>query len=226
MGLSNQLRELPAAERLLVNEVYLSVQGESTHVGKPCVFVRLSRCHLRCSWCDSEFTFTGGTPRAVADVVAEAHAFGVSTVEVTGGEPLLWPAAIPLMQQLLDHGHEVLLETSGAMPIAAVPPEVHVIMDLKAPGSGEERRNRWDNLDALRPHHEVKVVIASRDDFEWAAAKVREHRIADRCPVLFSPAWGLVAPDDLAKWILDERLPVRLQVQLHKVVWSPDARGV
>jgi len=226
MGLSTELRTLPAAERLLVNEIYVSVQGESTHVGKPCVFVRLSRCHLRCTWCDSAFTFQGGELRSVADVVAEAHAFGVHTVEVTGGEPLLWPAAVPLMEQLLALGHEVLLETSGAMPIHAVPPEVHVIMDLKAPGSGEVRRNRWENLDVLQPHHEVKVVIASREDFDWAAEQVRTRGIAERCEVLFSPAWGTVAPVDLAQWILDERLPVRLQVQLHKVVWHPDARGV
>lgn len=226
MGLSTELRSLPAEERLLVNEIYLSVQGESTHVGKPCVFVRLSRCHLRCSWCDSPFTFTGGEVRAVADVVAEAHAFGVPTVEVTGGEPLLWPAAPRMMQQLLDLGHEVLLETSGAVSIAAVPEAVHVIMDLKAPDSGEVRRNLWSNLDHLRPHHEVKVVLASRRDFEWARDEVFSRRIHERCPVLFSPVWGAIDPQDLANWILDERLPVRMQIQLHKVVWDPDARGV
>jgi 7-carboxy-7-deazaguanine synthase len=226
MGLSSELRTLSADERLLVNEIYVSVQGESTHVGKPCVFVRLSRCHLRCSWCDSEFTFTGGEVRSLEEVAQQAHAFGVHTVEVTGGEPLLWPAAPKLMQRLLDLGHEVLLETSGAMPIEGVPDPVHVIMDLKAPDSGEVRRNRWANLDHLRPHHEVKVVIASRRDFEWARDVVREHRIHERCEVLFSPAWGHVDPEDLANWILEERLPVRLQVQLHKVVWHPDARGV
>ena len=226
MGLSQQLRELPVERRVLVNEVYVSVQGESTHVGKPCVFVRLSRCHLRCSWCDSTFTFTGGVVRDVADVVAEAHAFGVRTVELTGGEPLLWPAAVPLMQQLLDLGHEVLLETSGAVSIADVPEPVHVIMDLKAPGSGEVRRNRWENIGLLRPHHEVKVVVASREDFDWAVERVREHRIHERCEVLFSPAWGHVRPVDLAQWVIACGLPIRMQVQLHKVVWDPDARGV
>ena len=226
MGLSTELRTLPADRRLLVNEVYVSVQGESTHVGKPCVFVRLSRCHLRCSWCDSTFTFSGGEVRDLDDVLAEAHAFGVRTVELTGGEPLLWPAAIPLMQGLLDLGHDVLLETSGAVSIAAVPEGVHVIMDLKAPGSGEVRRNRWDNIARLRPHHEVKVVIASREDFDWAVDRVREHGLTERCAVLFSPVWGAVAPVDLANWILASGLDVRLQVQLHKVVWDPDARGV
>lgn len=226
MGLSQQLRTLPPERRLLVNEVYVSVQGESTHVGKPCVFVRLSRCHLRCSWCDSTFTFSGGEVRDLDDVVAQVQGFGVRTVELTGGEPLLWPAAIPLMQRLLDLGHEVLLETSGAVSIESVPEGVHVIMDLKAPGSGEVRRNRWDNVARLRPHHEVKVVIASRLDFDWAIERVREHRLLERCEVLLSPAWGHVRPIDLAEWVIASGLPVRMQVQLHKVVWDPDARGV
>ncbi len=213
-------------DRLRITEIYPSIQGESTHAGKLCVFVRLTGCNLRCRWCDSEFTFTGGATRALDEVVAEVHALGIPTVEVTGGEPLLQRGAVPLMERLLDLGHEVLLETSGSLPIAPVPPAVHVIMDLKAPDSGEVDRNLWDNLAALRPHHEVKVVIASRRDYEWARDVVLEHALHERCVVLFGPAWGLVEPRELASWIVEDRLPVRFQVQLHKVVWDPNARGV
>lgn len=219
-------RAIPKDRRVRVTEVYASVQGESTHVGKPCVFVRLTGCPLRCVWCDSEFTFTGGEVRDLDHVVAEAHAFGVRTVEVTGGEPLVQPTAIPLMQRLLDLGHEVLLETSGALSIAEVPREVRVILDLKAPDSGESHRNLWENLEWLQPHHEVKVVLASRRDYEWARDVVRERRLTERCVVLFSPVWGAVEPRDLVEWILEDGLDVRFQLQLHKVVWPPDARGV
>lgn len=209
-----------------MTEIYPSIQGESTHAGKPCVFVRLTGCNLRCTWCDSVFTFTGGQWRALDEVVEEAHAFGIHTVELTGGEPLLQPAAIPLMQQLLERGHEVLLETSGSLSIAAVPDGVHVILDLKPPDSGEVERNLWENLPLLQRHHEVKFVIASRRDYEWSRDVLREHALAERCTVLFSPAWGKVPLADLASWILEDRLPVRFQVQLHKVVWDPEARGV
>jgi 7-carboxy-7-deazaguanine synthase len=218
--------DIPKDRRLRVSEVYASVQGESTHVGKPCVFVRLTGCNLRCTWCDSTFTFTGGTYRDVDEVVAEAHAFGIPTIEVTGGEPLVQKTAIPLMQKLVDLGHEVLLETSGSRSIADVPEAVHVILDFKPPDSGEERANLWENVELLKPHHEVKLVIASRRDYEWARDKVREHRLAERCVVLMSPVWGAVDPKDLVAWILEDRLPVRFQLQLHKVVWPPDQRGV
>ncbi len=211
-------------ERLRVTEIYASVQGESTHAGKPCVFVRLTGCNLRCVWCDSAFTFQGGEVRALRDVIAEAHGYGIATVEVTGGEPLLQPAAVPLMEELLALGHEVLLETSGSLSIEAVPAEVRVILDLKAPDSGEEARNLWSNLELLQPYHEIKIVVASRRDYEWAREQVRDRDLAARCPVLLSPAWGEVAPADLAAWLLEDRLPVRLQVQLHKVLWEPDAR--
>ncbi|MCB9684076.1 MAG: radical SAM protein [Alphaproteobacteria bacterium] len=212
--------------RLRITEIYPSVQGESTHVGKPCTFVRLTGCNLRCTWCDSAFTFTGGGWRELDDVVAEAHAHGLRTVEVTGGEPLLQPAVVPLMQALLDLGHEVLLETSGSLSIAEVPEQVRVILDLKAPGSGEVERNLWENVALLRPHHEVKIVLASRSDYEWAREVVRERDLASRCEVLFSPVWGALVPAELATWIVEDRLPVRFQLQLHKVVWDPDARGV
>lgn len=214
------------AQQVRMSEVYLSVQGESTHVGKPCVFVRLTGCNLRCTWCDSVFTFTGGTWRSIDDVVAEAHAFGVRTVEVTGGEPLVQKAVIPLMERLLALGHEVLLETSGSRPIDDVPDGVHVILDLKPPDSGEVASNLVSNLARLDAGDEVKAVIASRRDYEWARDQVNTHRLPERCTVLFSPVWGAVDPKDLIAWILADRLDVRFQLQLHKVVWPKDERGV
>jgi 7-carboxy-7-deazaguanine synthase len=217
----------PSAQKLRVTEIYLSVQGESTHVGKPCLFVRLTGCNLRCTWCDSTFTFTGGGWRALDDVVAEVLANPVRTVEITGGEPLLQKTAIPLMARLVAAGREVLLETSGSLSIADVPPAVCVILDLKPPDSGESEKNDWSNLAHLRPHHEVKFVIASRRDYEWARDVTRARDLAARCAaVLFSPAWGLVEPRDLVAWILEDQLPVRFQLQVHKVIWPPDARGV
>ncbi len=216
----------PALTTLRMSEVYLSVQGESTHAGKPCVFVRLTGCNLRCRWCDSTFTFKGGARRTVDAVVEEAHAFGVHTVEITGGEPLVQRAAIPLMARLLALGHEVLLETSGSRSIADVPPEVHVILDFKAPDSGEERANLWSNVALLRPHHEVKLVLASRVDYEWAREVIRTHRLNERCVVLLSPVWGALDPRTLVEWMLADRLPARFNLQIHKVVWPPDERGV
>lgn len=217
---------IPADERLRMSEVYASIQGESTHVGKPCVFVRLTGCNLRCSWCDSEFTFTGGAMRRLDDIVEEATAFGIHTIEVTGGEPLVQRNAPELMRRLLDRGHEVLLETSGSVTIANVPDGVHIIMDLKAPDSGEVEANMWENLSHLDQADEVKIVIASRADYEWARDTVRERSIDQICPVMFSPAWGEIVLADLAAWIVEDRLNVRMQVQLHKVVWGADALGV
>lgn len=218
---------LSPAERLRTIEVYASVQGESTFVGVPCVFVRLAGCNLRCTWCDSTYTFTGGVHRSVDEVVDEACAFDIPLVEVTGGEPMVQRAAIPLMQRLLDRGRTVLLETSGSRDIAAVPDGVRIILDLKPPDSGEARANLWSNIPLLRSKDEVKFVIASRADFEWSRDRVREHALDQRAgAVLFSPVWGRVDPKDLVAWILEERLPVRFQLQMHKVVWPPDARGV
>jgi 7-carboxy-7-deazaguanine synthase len=225
-------------ETVRITEIYASVQGESTHVGKPCVFVRLTGCNLRCHWCDSAFTFTGGAHRPVEEVALEAHQFGITTVEVTGGEPLVQRAAIPLLRRLVELGHEVLLETSGSRSIAEVPDPVHVILDLKPPDSGEERANRLDNLPLLRRKDEVKFVIASRRDYEWSRQIVRDHRLDQRCgAVLFSPAhhapsaapavgWGPVRPAELVDWIVEDRLPVRFQLQMHKAVWPPEMRGV
>ena len=212
---------------MTVFEIYESIQGESTHAGRPCVFVRLAACDLRCVWCDTPYAFTGGRKMSEDDVVAEVGKFGARVVELTGGEPLLQPAAIPLMARLVASGYDVLLETGGHIPIDDVPDEVVAIVDVKCPASGESHRMHWPNLDQLSPHDEVKFVIADHADFEYASDVVRRHELAGRvAAVLFSPVHGVLPPADLARWILEARLPVRLQLQTHKYIWSPEARGV
>ena len=211
---------------LVVHEIYRSLQGESTFVGLPCVFVRLTACHLRCGYCDTAHAFHKGEALSLGEVVARALAQGDRLVEVTGGEPLLQPEVFPLMSRLADAGRTVLLETSGAVGISPVDPRVHIILDLKTPGSGEVAANVWGNIPLLRPKDEVKFVLCDREDFDWAVAQVRAHQLTDRCAVLFSPVFGRVNPTELAGWVLESGLPVRLQVQLHKTLWEPDARGV
>jgi len=213
---------------LRLTEIYPSIQGESTWAGLPCTFVRLTGCPLRCVWCDTTYAFTGGEMTTVDAVVQRVTDLGVNLVEVTGGEPLAQPAAIDLMQALVDRGHTVLLETSGAFSIERVPREVHAIVDMKCPDSGELARNDYGNVARLRPHDEVKFVIASRRDYDWARDLTREHGLTQRCrAVLISPAWGLVSPADMAAWVLEDRwFDVRFQLQLHKVVWEPSTRGV
>lgn len=213
---------------LIVHEVYRSLQGEGTWAGLPCVFVRLTACHLRCSYCDTPHAFNRGEEMELGELVAQAIALARpgDLIELTGGEPLLQPEALPLMAALADSGHLVLLETSGACPIEAVDPRVRIILDLKTPGSGESDANLWENLPLLKPTDEVKVVVCDRDDFDWAIAHIKGFGLTDRCPVLMSPAHEKVEPVELADWILDSGLPVRLQVQLHKQLWGPDARGV
>lgn len=218
------LAAVPAGE-LLVHEIYRSVQGESTFAGRPCVFVRLTGCSLRCKWCDTAHAFRHGERMTRAAVLAKALAFDTQLVELTGGEPLEQPDALPLMRDLADAGRTVLLETSGAHDIGGVDPRVHVIMDLKCPDSGEEHRNFWPNLDRLKPTDQVKLVVASRRDWEWCERVVREHRLHERFEVLASAAFGL-APRDLADWLLASGLDVRLQLQMHKYIWEPTARGV
>ena len=217
---------IPRDERLRVIEIYASVQGESTFAGLPCVFIRLAGCNLRCTWCDSEFTFTGGVHRRISDVVAEVAGFGINLVEVTGGEPLAQRTAIGLMSGLCEAGHRVLLETSGSLDISAVPEGVVTIMDLKPPDSGEVDANRMENLDLLRPHDELKFVLASRRDYEWSCALVREHGLDKRFTVLFSTAFGLLDPALVSEWLCEDKLAVRLQLQMHKFIWPSDARGV
>jgi len=211
---------------LVVHEIYRSVQGESTFAGLPCVFVRLTACHLRCRYCDTPHAFGQGDTLALDEVVARALDLGDRLVEVTGGEPLLQPEVFPLMTRLADAGRTVLLETSGAVDIGPVDRRVHVILDLKTPGSGEVEANIWSNLARLKPIDEVKFVVCARPDFDWAVAQVRAHHLTDRVPVLVSAASGQVNPTDLAAWVLETRLPLRLQVQLHKILWHPTARGV
>lgn len=212
---------------LTVFEIYESIQGESTHAGRPCVFVRLAACDLRCAWCDTPYAFTGGSKKPVDDVVREVEAFGVPLVEITGGEPMLQREVRVLMQKLLDAGHEVLLETGGHIPLDDVPEAVVAIVDVKCPGSGESAKMHWPNLEQLSPHDEVKFVIADRADFEYACEVVRRYDLTARAAaVLFSPVHGALAPAELARWILAARIPVRLQLQQHKYIWSPETRGV
>lgn len=214
------------AAMLIINEIFHSIQGESTHAGVPCVFVRLTGCSLRCGWCDTAYAFTEGRRMSRDEVVRQVESFGCKTVEVTGGEPLLQSEVIPLMRDLLARGFRVLLETSGSLPIEGVPAGVCRIVDIKCPGSGESERNRWENLDHLRPGDELKFVIADREDYVWAARQIAERDLGARCPVLVSPVHGVLPGGDLARWVLDDRLPVRVQVQLHKVLWPEVHRGV
>jgi 7-carboxy-7-deazaguanine synthase len=190
----------------------------------PSVFVRLTGCPLRCVWCDTEHAFSGGEALTLADILLRVARFGCATVCVTGGEPLAQKNCLLLLAALCDAGHSVSLETSGALDIGGVDPRVARIVDLKAPGSGEEARNRWENLELLTAHDELKFVLASREDYDWAVAACRQHRLFKLCPVLFSPVQGQLDPAQLAQWILDDRLPLRFQLQLHKVLWG-NARG-
>jgi len=219
------LENKPAGS-LLIHEIYRSLQGESTFAGLPCVFVRLTACNLRCLYCDTPHAFTEGQVVDLEAVVAAALELGDELVEITGGEPLLQPEVYPLMTRLADAGRIVLLETSGAIDTSAVDPRVRVILDIKTPGSGEVDANVWTNLDRLKPTDEVKVVVCNRADFDWATAIVRMYGLAQRCPVLFSASFGQVDATELAGWILESRLPTRLQLQQHKILWNPSARGV
>ncbi|WP_165250565.1 radical SAM protein [Paludisphaera soli] len=227
-ALARRLRPLAGrtAGTLMVHEIYRSIQGESTFAGLPCVFVRLTACHLRCVYCDTPHAFNQGEPMGLDAVVAAVEELGGGLVELTGGEPLLQDEAYPLMAQLADRGWTVLLETSGGVATDRVDPRVRVILDVKTPASGEVDANVWSNLDRLRPTDEVKFVLGDREDFEWAVDVVRRHELARRCPVLMSAVFGRVDPTELATWILETRLPIRLQVQLHKILWHPKARGV
>ena len=212
---------------LTVNEIFYSIQGESSFTGRPCVFVRLTACDLRCRWCDTEYAFTEGEPASVDDVLERVDAYDCPLVEITGGEPLLQSEVYPLMRRLLDCGKTVLLETGGHIDISAVPREVVKVVDVKCPGSGESERNDWGNLERLATHDEVKFVIADRADYEFARDVVREHGLDRRCrAVLLSPVHGELDPSVLSAWVLEDRVPARVQVQLHKYLWGADTRGV
>ena len=218
---------MATADSVMVKELYLSLQGESSHQGLLCAFVRLTGCHLRCTYCDSEFAFRGGTRIKNAEVVRQVLEMKTPRVEITGGEPLLQPGVYPLMEALLDAKLTVLLETSGAIDVREVPDAVHAIVDMKTPSSGEADRNDYKNFDSMDARDELKFVIGSREDYEWSVRLMREHRLTERpFGLLFSTVFSKLKPVELAQWIVDDRLPVRFQLQQHKYVWAPDARGV
>jgi 7-carboxy-7-deazaguanine synthase len=211
---------------LLIHEIYRSIQGESTFAGLPCVFVRLAVCDARCSWCDTPHAFGQGTLWTPEEVLQRVAGYECPLVEITGGEPLLQAEVLPLMSRLLEQGATVLLETSGAHDVGRVDPRVHIIMDLKCPDSGECQGNLWANLEILKPADEIKFVIASRRDFDWSVETIRAHELDRRFIVLLSTAFGAVPPLELAEWLLASGLHVRMQLQLHKYIWDPQARGV
>lgn len=211
-----------AEARLRISEIFHSIQGESSRVGLPTVFVRLTGCPLRCVWCDTEYAFSGGEMQSLDEVLAQVAAFNCNTVCVTGGEPLAQKACIDLLRALCDAGYSVSLETSGALDIGEVDPRVARIMDIKAPDSGEAEKNRWENIPLLNGHDEVKFVLASEADYAWASDVVKRERLADRCAVLFSPVQGQLSPAALAEWVVRDQLPVRFQLQLHKVLWGSE----
>lgn len=208
------------APRVRVTEIFHSIQGESARAGLPSVFVRLTGCPLRCHWCDTQYAFSGGTPLTVAEILARVRGYDTGVVCVTGGEPLAQPGCLPLLAALCDAGFSVSLETSGALDLSGVDPRVARIMDLKAPGSGEAQRNRWENIECLKPGDEIKIVLAGEADYQWAREQIERHRLAERCDVLLSPVHGALPLRSLAEWILRDRLPVRLQVQMHKLIWG------
>jgi 7-carboxy-7-deazaguanine synthase len=212
---------------LTVNEIFHSIQGESTHAGRPCVFVRLTACDLRCSWCDTPYAFHEGQKMSVEEVVGRVRDYGCDVVEITGGEPLLQKEVYPLMQRLLDEGRTVMLETGGHLSVEAVPDAVIRVIDVKCPGSGESAKNHWPNLEHLRLTDEIKFVITDRADYEYARDIASKHALIDRCAAVhFSPVHGVLDAKQLAAWVLEDRLTVRVQLQLHKFIWSQETRGV
>jgi 7-carboxy-7-deazaguanine synthase len=222
----------PEAPFLRVTEIFHSIQGESTWAGLPCTFVRLTGCPLRCVWCDTEYAFHGGERMSLEQILDRVRAFGTMLVEITGGEPLIHPNAFVLARALLDAGFTVLVETSGAIDVAPMDPRAHLIMDLKCPGSGESDRNLWSNLRHLDGNDEIKFVVAGRQDYEWMRDVIRERGLDARLQhgslraLLVSPVWDSMDFKTLAEWVLDDRLPVRFQLQLHKLIWGPSVPGV
>jgi len=217
---------------LRITEIFHSIQGESTWAGVPCIFVRLTGCPLRCSWCDTEYAFHGGSRMTLGEIVDVVRGYPSQVVEITGGEPLAHPGALDLADLLLEEGYTVLVETSGAFDVSGLDERVHKIMDLKCPGSGESHRNLWANLEHLTPRDEIKFVVKDRADYEWAKSVIAERGLGDRVAagdlraLLMSPVWGAIELDDLAGWILEDGLPVRFQIQVHKLIWGAEAKGV
>ena len=211
---------------LEVTEIYKSIQGESTYMGLPCVFVRLTGCNLRCAWCDTAYAFDGGKKLSIDQVLDQVQSYGIDLVEITGGEPLLQKEVLPLMKSLLKKKFRVMLETGGSLPIKDVPAKVIKIIDLKCPGSGEEDKNYWDNLNHLAPTDEIKFVIGDRTDYEWSRSVLKKYGLAQKNHILFSPVFEKLNLKELTKWILEDSLPVRLQTQLHKHIWDKKTMGV
>jgi 7-carboxy-7-deazaguanine synthase len=211
---------------LSVNEIFFSIQGESTHAGRPCVFVRLSGCDLRCTYCDTQYAYHDGRNMRLEEILRKVESFNCPLVEITGGEPLLQANVLPLMTQLADNGLEVLLETGGHRDIARVDPRVQRIMDIKCPSSGQAHANRLENIAHLRATDQIKFVVGDRADYEFAKELMAAHRLSERCTVLVSPVFGQMDSRQLAQWILDDHLPVRMHLQMHKYIWPPHMRGV
>jgi len=211
---------------LVVNEIFHSIQGESTHMGRPCVFIRLTYCNLRCTYCDTEYAFTEGRSMSVDEILHTVDGFGCNFVEVTGGEPLMQAGVNDLLAALCDRGYQTLVETGGSLDISRFDRRARMIVDFKTPASGMEKKNLWSNVTHLRAGDEVKFVIGDRADFDWAVARMKEHELHGRCPVLMSVVFGLLEPARLAEWILESRIDVRFQLQMHKYIWEPLTRGV
>ena len=211
---------------LKINEIYYSVQGESTHAGRPCIFIRLTYCNLRCSYCDTEYAFYDGKDMEITDIMSEIKRWDCNLVEVTGGEPLFQDECIDLLNELVNSNYEVMLETGGSLSISNVPKKVIKIVDFKCPSSKMVKKNLWSIVDDLQPHDEVKFVIGNRGDFDWAKDRITEYSLDKICTLLFSPTFGEIDPQQIVEWILAENLPVRMQLQMHKMIWSPEEKGV
>ncbi|GAB1349326.1 7-carboxy-7-deazaguanine synthase QueE [Ignavibacteriales bacterium] len=211
---------------LKINEIYFSVQGESTHAGLPCVFVRLTYCNLRCTYCDTEYAFYEGKDMSMEDILTEIKKYDCDVVEITGGEPLIQKEVLPLMQILCDSGYKVLIETGGSLPIENIDQRVHVIMDLKCPSSKMMKKNRYENLQFIKPIDELKFVIGSREDYEWSKEIIEKYQLQGRCEILFSVVFESLKPVELVNWIIEDSLKVRFQLQMHKFNWDPKKKGV
>ena len=212
--------------KLKVNEIYYSIQGESSYTGLPCIFIRLTYCNLRCTYCDSEYTFHDGNNMSINDILETIRQYSCKLVEVTGGEPLVQKECITLLKKLVDLDYEVLLETSGSLTIKDVPKQVINIIDFKCPSSGMKKKNHWDNINYLKPNDEVKFIIEDREDYEWAKMKIRQYNLNKKSKILMSPSYNKIEEKEIVDWILKDNLNVKFQIQLHKIIWKDTDRGV
>jgi len=211
---------------LKINEIFYSIQGESTYAGCRCVFVRLTYCNLRCTYCDTEYAFYDGADKSIEAIIEEVKAFNCNLVEITGGEPLMQDESLELMKNLCDLNFEVMLETGGSLPIKEVDNRVKIVMDLKTPSSGMKKKNLYENIDFIKPSDEIKFVIGSREDYEWAKEVIEKYQLNNKCQILFSVVFGQLEPVTMSEWILEDKLDVIFQLQMHKYIWEPDKRGV